>query len=107
MILHRYHSRMRTARRAHPAIDAPSAHASADPRWLVLFHQLPQKPDYLRVRIGRLLRHLGAVAIKNSVYVVPTGVRQRVTLSALVREIHENGGEAAVCEARFVDGLSD
>jgi hypothetical protein len=45
--------------------EAPSA------RWLVLFHQIPPTPSYLRVKVGRRLQGLGAVAVKNSVYVLP------------------------------------
>jgi hypothetical protein len=76
-------------------------------RWLVVIHHLKPKPDYLRVRIGRRLRALGAVAIKNSVYVLPASVETRTSLGEVVREIRRAGGTAVVCEARFVDGLSD
>src|SRR5207253_1882274 len=40
-------------------------------RWVLLIHQIPPKPDYFRVKVGRRLQRLGAVAIKNSVYVLP------------------------------------
>ena len=44
----------------------------ADPRgWLLLVHQLPPTPSNLRVRTWRRLQELGAVAIKQSVYVLP------------------------------------
>src|SRR5262245_2257014 len=75
--------------------------------WLLLIHQLPAKPDYVRVKVGRQLRRLGAVALKNTVYVLPASARHRNGLAALVREILERGGEAAVAESRFVAGLSD
>ena len=39
--------------------------SAAGGRWLLLIHQIPRKPDYLRVKIGRRLAKLGAVAIKN------------------------------------------
>jgi hypothetical protein len=39
--------------------------------WLLLIHQIPPKPDYFRVRVGRRLARVGAVAIKNSVYALP------------------------------------
>ncbi len=77
------------------------------PRWLVLIHQIPPKPDYLRVRIGRDLRRLGAVAIKNSVYVAPASAESRDAIARVAREVQRRGGEAAVCEARFVAGLTD
>jgi hypothetical protein len=41
--------------------------------WLLLVHQLPPKPAYLRVKIWRRLQGLGAISVKNSVYVLPAG----------------------------------
>jgi DNA-binding transcriptional regulator PaaX len=38
-----------------------------DARWLLLIHQLPQRPLYLRARVKRELDRAGAVALKNSV----------------------------------------
>ena len=43
----------------------------SEARWLLLIHQIRPKPDYFRVKIWRRLQRLGAVAIKNSVYVLP------------------------------------
>src|SRR6185369_10500145 len=43
---------------------------STNQEWILLIHQLPPKPTNLRVRIWRKLQKLGAVAIKNSVYVL-------------------------------------
>src|SRR5882672_3593312 len=49
-----------------------STEASAQgPEWLVLIHRVPPKPDYLRVKLRRRLAKLGAVPLKNSVYVMP------------------------------------
>lgn len=76
-------------------------------KWLLLIHKIPAKPDYLRVKIGRRLRQLGAVAIKNSVYVIPAAAGIRTELAELAREVLQRGGEALVCEAQFVEGLSD
>jgi hypothetical protein len=76
-------------------------------RWLLLIHQLPPKPAYLRVKIGRHLSRLGAVAIKNSVYVLPATERAREDFAWVYREILEGGGDASVCVARFFEGLSD
>lgn len=75
--------------------------------WLLLVHQLPPKPAYLRVKIWRRLQALGAVSVKNSVYVLPSTERTAEDLRWVRREIEDGGGEAAVCEARFVDGLRD
>ena len=76
-------------------------------RWLMLIHQLPPKPDYFRVKIWRRLQRLGAVAIKNSVYVLPKNDQTQEDFQWVLREITEGGGDATLCEARFIDGLSD
>jgi hypothetical protein len=72
-----------------------------------LIHQIPPKPDYFRVKVARRLQRLGAVAIKNSVYALPRGEQAREDFEWLAREITEEGGDASVCEAEFVAGLSD
>src|SRR6187551_1590806 len=76
-------------------------------RWLLLIHQIPPKPAYLRVKIWRRIQRLGAVAIKNSVYVLPRGDQPNEDLQWVLREIVEGGGDGTICEARFVDGLSN
>ena len=76
-------------------------------RWLLLIHQLPPKPDYFRVKIWRRLQRVGAVAIKNSVYVLPCTDQAAEDFQWVRREIVAGGGEASVCQASFVDGLSD
>jgi hypothetical protein len=76
-------------------------------RWILLIHQIPPKPGYLRVKIGRRLQQIGAVAIKNSVYALPASPRYRAESAEIAREIQELGGECVICEARFVEGLSD
>ena len=80
---------------------------SNDGRWLLLIHQLPPKPDYFRVKIWRRLQRLGAVAIKNSVYVLPKNDQTQEDFQWVLREIVEGGGDASLCEARFFEGLSD
>src|SRR5262249_1681632 len=62
--------------------------------WLLLIPQIPPRPNYFRVRIGRRLQRLGAVALKNSVYVLPHGEPAREDFEWLAREIVEGGGEA-------------
>jgi hypothetical protein len=80
---------------------------SLEARWLLLIHQIPPKPNYFRVKIWRRLQRLGAVAIKNSVYVLPRNDQTQEDFQWVLREITEGGGEATLCEARFVEGLSD
>jgi hypothetical protein len=78
-----------------------------DTRWLLLIHQIPPKPDYFRVKIWRRLQRVGAVAIKNSVYVLPKTDQTLEDFQWIAREITEGKGDASVCEAGFVEGLSD
>jgi hypothetical protein len=70
--------------------------------WLLLIHQVAPKPDYLRVKIRRRLHRLGAFPLKRAVYVLPNTPAAREDFEWLAREIVADGGEATVCEARFV-----
>ena len=76
-------------------------------RWLLLIHQLPKDPAYLRVKIGRRLSRVGAIALKNSVYVLPCTDGGTEDFQWVRREILAGGGEATVAEAALVDGVSD
>jgi hypothetical protein len=80
---------------------------AAEARWLLLIHQLPPKPAYFRVKIGRHLSRLGAAALKNSVYALPATDQAREDFAWVEREIAEGGGESFTCEARFYAGLKD
>ncbi len=79
----------------------------AEARWMLLIHQIPPKPAYLRVKIGRQLLRIGAVPIKNSVYALPYGDETQEDLQWVLREVVKGGGDASIVEARFVEGLSD
>jgi hypothetical protein len=76
-------------------------------RWLLLIHQLPAKPAYPRVKVWRRLQGLGAVAVKAAVYALPASPEAQEDFEWLLREIVQGGGEAMVCEARLVEGLTD
>lgn len=81
--------------------------SSAQPPWLLLLHRLPPEPAYLRVKIRRRLQKVGAVLVKNSVYVLPNREETLEDLLWVTREIESEGGEAMVCEASFVAGVSN
>src|SRR5688572_4727494 len=85
---------------------APLMTPSQCDRWLLLIHQLPKEPAYLRVKIGRRLTQVGAISLKNSVYVLPKTESSTEDFQWVRREITEGGGEATVVEAQFVEGLS-
>ncbi|HEX7477474.1 MAG TPA: chromate resistance protein ChrB domain-containing protein, partial [Polyangiales bacterium] len=83
--------------------------AEAPPQrpWLLLMHQLPPHPSQLRVKVWRRLAGIGAVALKNAVYVLPRSDSSLEDLQWVRREILDSRGEATIVEAAFVDGLSD
>jgi hypothetical protein len=76
-------------------------------RWLLLIHNIPPKPPYLRNKIAKRLSRVGAVPVKNSVYVLPLSDGALEDFQWVRREVVAGGGEAFVCEARFVDGLTE
>ncbi len=80
---------------------------TASGRWLLLFHQIPPKPDYFRVKVWRRLQRIGAVPVKNSVWVLPHSDQALEDFRWLLQEIVQGGGEGSVCRGDFVDGLSD
>ena len=77
------------------------------PRWLLLIHSIPPQPAYFRAKVGKRLARVGAVAIKNSVYVLPVRDQTREDCQWIAREIVQEGGEATVCEATFVEGVQN
>ena len=79
----------------------------ASREWILLVHQLPARPTNLRVRIWRKLQKLGAVSIKNSVYVLPANEKTHEDFQWLKQEIESAGGEAAVFQAGSVEGATD
>ena len=80
---------------------------TVEQRWLLLIHQLPSKPSYFRVKVWRRLQSLGAVGVKSAVYALPASAETQEDFEWLLKEIVEGGGEAMICEARLIDGLSD
>jgi hypothetical protein len=77
------------------------------PGWLLCVLRLPSKPAYLRVKAWRRLQEIGAVVLKNAVYVLPATERSTSDFRALLSEMKAAGGDGVVCEARVLDGLSD
>ncbi len=76
-------------------------------RWLLFIHQLPPKPDYIRVKVRRRLRRLGAVPIKKTVYALPSSDEALEDFAWLRREIEADGGTAVIAEGEFIEGIGD
>src|SRR6516162_9110864 len=74
--------------------------------WLLLIHQVPNSPAYLRVKMWRRLQKIGAIAVKNAVYVLPRSDQSSEDFHWVAREILEAGGDASVCEATFIEGIT-
>ena len=91
----------KTARKATRTVSRKSAQ-----RWLLLVHQLPPTPSNLRVRTWRRLQQLGAIAVKQAVYVLPDSPPAREDFEWLKTEIEGGGGQATVFAADSVDAWS-
>ena len=76
-------------------------------QWLVLVYQFPKGPGSQRVKVWRRLQAVGAVAIKNSVYVLPFNDQSQEDFAWLLTELKDGGGDGVILESRFVDGMSD
>jgi hypothetical protein len=76
-------------------------------KWLLLIHQIPPKPDYFRAKILKRLQQIGAVPIKQSVYVLPQSDQAYEDMLWIFKEITSGGGEATISETSFLEGLSD
>lgn len=81
--------------------------AGAAGRWLLLVHQLPASPSKVRVKTWRRLQQLGAVAIRNAVYVLPHTPQAREDFEWMKAEVVANKGDASIFAADTIDSLSD
>ena len=80
---------------------------SAGQRWLVFAHQLPARPSNARVKIWRRLQQIGAVPVKNAVYVLPNSSQALEDLEWLRTEVAGLGGQANVFEASSMTGVEE
>jgi len=68
---------------------------------------IPAKPASIRVRIWRRLQAIGAINIRGAVYVLPNREECVELFEWLSRELVGLGGQASLCEGRFVDSTTD
>ncbi|MGH9367381.1 MAG: chromate resistance protein ChrB domain-containing protein [Thermoanaerobaculia bacterium] len=86
----------------------PSRRAPPRPRrWYLLIHQIPPEPLYLRAKVRQRLARVGAVPLKNAVYILPLSEDCLEDLQWIAEETVAGGGEAYVCAAEFTDGRTD
>jgi hypothetical protein len=75
------------------------------PAWLLFMHQLPTKPESLRVKTWRYLQKIGALQIKNSVYILPLNTHNKKQFEDLANNLAATEGEAFLCESKFTAGI--
>jgi hypothetical protein len=85
----------------------PTRSKPAARRWLLFVHQLPSHPSNLRVSTWRRLQQLGAIPLKQAVYVLPDTASAREDFEWLKTEVKGAGGDASVFAADNVDAWSD
>src|SRR5437588_4008654 len=72
-------------------------------RWLQLTYKVPSEPSQKRVWVWRRLQNLGAFALQNSVYLLPSSQEVEKHFRQLSHEIHEMGGEASIFSVVALD----
>lgn len=75
--------------------------------WLLLVLQLPARPSNARVKTWRRLQLLGAVPVKNGVYVLPNSAQALEDFEWLRSEIESGKGQANIFSASSIDGVED
>jgi hypothetical protein len=98
---------MRPSPQPDPVTAPPAKPRPGGRQWLLFVHQLPSHPSNLRVRTWRRLQQLGALPLKQAVYVLPDTPSAREDFEWLRTEVTAMKGEATVFSAVHVDGWSD
>ena len=65
-------------------------------KWLLLTHRLPSRPSNVRVKVWRQLQIVGAIPIKNSIYILPNLPDTREDFEWLRKEILTMKGHASL-----------
>lgn len=76
-------------------------------RWYTLIHNIPPKPLYLRTKIRQRLESVGAMPLKNSVYVLPATVDTLEDFQWIAQEVTTGGGEAHILETDFLTAAAE
>lgn len=86
-----------------PPRTTPAAQQDREPAWLLLVHELPARPSNARVKTWRRLQSLGAVAVKDSVYVLPNTPQSREDFEWMAAEITGMKGQATLFAANQIE----
>lgn len=86
---------------------AAAASPAAAPRWLLFVHQIPTRASNARVRTWRRLQQMGAIAVKQAVYVLPHTPETRERFEWLQAELRDAHGAVTLFAADAVDKWSD
>ncbi|HEY6173904.1 MAG TPA: chromate resistance protein ChrB domain-containing protein [Kofleriaceae bacterium] len=76
-------------------------------RWVLFMPSIPAKPASVRVKIWRRLQAVGAVGLRGSLYALPNREECVEVFEWVARELRELGGQASICEGRFLDESTD
>src|SRR5215468_12240366 len=76
-------------------------------RWVMFMPSIPAKPASIRVKIWRRLQAIGAVGLRGSLYALPNREECVEVFEWVARELRELGGQASICEGRFLDESTD
>lgn len=88
--------------------NAKQEHAPRDgARWVLFMPTIPAKPASVRVKIWRRLQAIGAIGLRGSVYVLPNREECVEVFEWVSRELKQLGGQASICEGRFLDDATD
>jgi hypothetical protein len=98
---------MTSSPKSDPAARHKQPLAAAARQWLLFIHQLPANPSNLRVSTWRRLQQLGALPLKQAVYVLPDMPSTREDFEWLKAEVTGLGGEATVFTSANLDVFSD
>ena len=75
--------------------------------WLILSFSLPTKSQAIRVKVWRRLQTIGAVQVKNSLYVLPATAGNSEHFTWLAKEVEEADGEALFFETETILTMDD
>ncbi|MCI4624526.1 MAG: chromate resistance protein [Candidatus Magnetoovum sp. WYHC-5] len=75
--------------------------------WIVFTYSLPTQSSKARVRVWRKLSNIGALQLKNSLYILPMSDIHYEHLEWTVKEVEEMGGEAVFFKCEHIENITN